>query len=77
GGNELKLIADVFNVTDEQEPTAVNQTWTNANQNAADPLCGGPGTGPGTGCAQGNPLFGTPTAFQSPQTIRLGAKFSF
>lgn len=77
GGNELNLIADVFNVTDEQEASTVSQTWTNANQNAADPLCGGPGTGPGTSCPQGNPLFGTPTSFQSPQTIRLGAKFSF
>lgn len=77
GGNELQLIADVFNVTDEEQATAVNQTWTTANQNAADPNCGGPGTGPGTACNQGNPLFGTPTAFQTPQTIRLGAKFSF
>jgi outer membrane receptor protein involved in Fe transport len=73
GGNELKLIADVFNVTDEQEATTVDQTWTNAREDAADPLCGGADPT----CAQGNDLFGTPTSFQSPQTIRLGAKFSF
>lgn len=77
GSNELQLIADVFNVTDEQEATSVNQTWTNAREDAADPLCGGPGTGEGTSCEPGNPLFGTPTEFQSPRTIRLGAKFSF
>jgi outer membrane receptor protein involved in Fe transport len=79
GGNELNLIADVFNVTDEQEASSVNQTWTLRRAGATtDPNeCGGPGTGPGTSCPQGNPLFGTPTAFQSPQTIRLGAKFSF
>lgn len=79
GGSELKLIADVFNVTDEQEATSVNQTWNSATENAtpAQQACGGPGTGEGTACPLGNPLFGTPTEFQSPRTIRLGAKFSF
>jgi hypothetical protein len=80
-GMELKLIADVFNVTDEQEPTAIDQEWTRATvRNSPTPQllnCGGPGTGPGTACPNGNPLFGEATARQAPQTVRLGAKFSF
>ena len=78
GGNELKLIVDVFNITDQQEAATVSQTWTNApglGGNLGD--CGGPGTGPGTACPSGNPLWGTPTSYQTPRTFRLGAKFSF
>lgn len=79
GGNELKLIADIFNITDEQEVATVSQTWTNRLAPATtDPNeCGGPGTGSGTACPQGNPLWGTATSYQTPRTIRLGAKFSF
>jgi outer membrane receptor protein involved in Fe transport len=83
-GNDLKLIVDVFNITDQQEAATVSQTWTNASRGAdGRPLpglandCGGPGTGDGTACPAGNPLWGTPTSYQTPRTIRLGAKFSF
>lgn len=84
GGSDLKLIVDIFNITDEQEAATLDQTWTNARTDAnGDPLpglandCGGPGTGPGTACPLGNPLWGTPTSYQTPRTFRLGAKFSF
>jgi hypothetical protein len=79
GGTELKLIADVFNISDEQEPFTVNQTWTNeALYRTASPSeCGGPGTGPGTACPNGNPNWNTPLTYQRPRTLRLGAKLSF
>lgn len=89
GGTELKLIADVFNITDEQEPTVVDEEWTRAHVRTPSVLnpdgtvnleqlnCGGPGTGPGTSCPNGNPLFGEPTDRQDPRTIRLGVKLSF
>jgi len=83
-GSDLKLIVDVFNVTNEQEATTVDQTWTNASRDGAGNAlpglagdCGGPGSGVGTACPAGNPLWGTPTSYQSPRTFRLGAKFSF
>jgi hypothetical protein len=78
---ELKVIADVFNVLDEDTVTAVDERWTlrrRATSTPGDPLdCGGPGTGPGTSCPNGIPTWGTPTAYQAPQTIRLGLKLSF
>lgn len=79
GDLELKLIADVFNVTDEDTATTVNQTWTFQRLfETTDPNeCGGPGTGAGTTCPNGNPLWGTPTAYQTPQTFRLGVKLSW
>ncbi len=82
-GMELKVIADVFNITDEQEATTVNQTWNAANvfKNDPDPnapsMCGGPDSGPGTACPLGNPNHNTATNFQQPRTLRLGAKLSF
>lgn len=83
-GSELQLIVDIFNITDEQETTTVDQTWTNADEDEdGNPLpglandCGGPGSGDGTACPDGNPLWGSTTSYQSPRTIRLGAKFSF
>lgn len=78
-GTELKLIADVFNVTDEQKASAVDQTWTfeRADRTTDPNECGGPGTGPGTACPNGNPNFGTPTAYQSPRTVRFGVKLAF
>jgi len=77
-GLDLKLIADVFNVTDQAEATLVDQEWTTAReQQGLLNDCGGPGTGVGTSCPAGNPLWGTPTQYQSPRTIRLGAKLSF
>jgi hypothetical protein len=79
GDLELKLIADVFNVTDEDNATSVDQEWTFQRALATtDPNeCGGPGTGPGTACPNGNPLWGTPTVYQTPQTFRLGVKLSW
>ncbi|MGH6690385.1 MAG: TonB-dependent receptor [Gammaproteobacteria bacterium] len=77
GGLELKLIGDVFNVTDQQEAVLVDQEWTLADETAADPDCGGPGTGPGTSCEQGNPSFGQATQYQAPRTLRLGVKLSW
>jgi hypothetical protein len=76
---ELKLIADVFNLTDEDTVTAVDERWTTRRATStSDPNeCGGPGTGPGTACPAGLPSWGTPTAYQAPQTIRLGVKLSF
>jgi hypothetical protein len=74
GGTELKLIADVFNITDEQEPTTVDQEWTRRNSrigNEGD--CGGQDPG----CADANRLFGAATDRQDPRTIRLGVKVSF
>ena len=80
-GNDssLRLIADVFNITDESKAATVSQTWTNARlTETTDPNeCGGPGTGPGTSCPNGNPQWGTATSYQTPRTIRLGLKFSF
>lgn len=84
GNTDLKLLVDVFNITDEAAAATVDQTWTNARRdedgNALPGLandCGGPGTGEGTACPRGNPRWGTPTRYQSPRTIRLGAKVSF
>jgi len=76
-GIEVKLVGDVFNITDQQEATIVDQEWTLADETAADPLCGGPGTGAGTACEQGNPGFGEALRYQSPRTIRLGMKLSW
>jgi outer membrane receptor protein involved in Fe transport len=78
GGTEITLIADIFNVTDQQEPTVVDQDWTfNELSATQDPNeCGGPGTGPGTACPAGNPNFGSPIDFQRPRTLRFGLKIS-
>ena len=77
-GAEIRLIADVFNITDEAAATAADNDWTYARlPETTDPNeCGGPGTGPGTACPAGNADWGTATAYQRPQTIRLGIKFS-
>ena len=78
GGMKLRLIADVFNLLDNDSPLAVDQDWTFAAGEGPSPgECGGPGTGPGTACPLGNPNWGTPTQFQDPRTVRLGAKLSF
>jgi len=66
-GMELKLIGDIFNISDEQEPTTVDQEWTSV------PL---PET-PDPPDAQNNPNFNTPTNYQSPRTFRLGVKLSW
>ena len=80
-GKDLRLIADVFNITDQQAVATIDQEWTRAHvNNSADNTqlnCGGPGTGPGTACPNGNALFGTALTYQQPRTLRLGVKFSF
>jgi len=70
GGTELKLIADVFNISDEQEPTTVDQEFNNRRPGAGgvDPLLDN---------VQNNPDFGEPTNYQQPRTLRLGVKLSF
>lgn len=75
---EIKLIADIFNITDQQEPSEVDQEWTFQRLGATtDPNeCGGPGTGPGTACPNGNPDFGSPLDYQRPQTFRFGVKIT-
>ncbi|MDA8021369.1 MAG: TonB-dependent receptor, partial [Thermoanaerobaculia bacterium] len=80
GGLSLRLIADIFNVSNEQTPTAIDQDWTfdappGIGLNPGE--CGGPGTGPGTACPQGNPDWGSAVVFQKPRTFRLGAKLSW
>ena len=73
-GSDLNLIVDIFNITDENEATAVDQTWTRANGDGGNLNdCGGTDVG----CPGANPLWSTPIAHQSPRTIRLGARFSF
>jgi outer membrane receptor protein involved in Fe transport len=79
-GQELKLIADIFNITDEQEPTTVDQEWTFASDDDPDtPIneatCGGPDAV--VECGDANRQFGTATNYQDPRTLRLGVKFSF
>jgi outer membrane receptor protein involved in Fe transport len=84
GGTELKLIADVFNISDEQEPFTVDQEYNlrrpdAAGVNPATDNCGvleGP-VGLGTACPLGNPNFNTATSYQQPRTLRLGVKVSF
>jgi len=78
-GLQLRLIGDIFNVADQQKATQVDEDWTfaQATQTPSPPDCGGPGTGPGTTCPNGNPLFGTPTQYQAPRTFRLGVKLSW
>jgi outer membrane receptor protein involved in Fe transport len=78
-GMELRLVTDVFNVTDQSDAVRVDQTWSFARFNTTPdpPDCGGAGSGPGTDCPLGNPNFGEPMALQSPRTFRLGVKLAF
>jgi hypothetical protein len=80
-GNALSvsLFGDLFNVTDSQRAVSVDEIWTFARADRTeDPNeCGGPGTGPGTVCPQGNPNWGAPLTFQDPRTLRLGVRLSF
>lgn len=75
----LDLFADIFNVTDNQRATTVDQIWTlAAAATTVNPNeCGGPGTGTGTACPQGNPNWGGPLTFQDPRTLRLGMRLSW
>jgi hypothetical protein len=72
------LIADLFNVTNGRTETAVDQTWTFGAPSDEDPAtCGGPGSGPGTDCPQGNPNWGQPISYQQPFRARLGVRLSW
>ncbi len=75
----LSLFGDLFNISDAQEAVTVDEIWTNARaERTEDPNeCGGPGTGPETGCPQGNPNWGAPLTFQDPRTLRLGIRLSW
>jgi len=57
----------------------VDEVWTFAQAaRTEDPNeCGGPGTGPGTACPQGNPKWGGPLTFQDPRTVRLGTRLTW
>ena len=79
GGLTVDLFADLFNVANAQKATQVDQIWTFATAaNTEDPNeCGGPGTGEGTVCPDGNPNWGGPLAFQNPRTLRLGIRLSW
>ena len=66
GDTEIRLIADIFNITDQQEPSTVDQDWTFARLfRTEDP-----------NEPQGNPNFGTALSHQRPQTFRFGVKIS-
>ncbi|MBW3672249.1 MAG: hypothetical protein KY432_11335, partial [Acidobacteria bacterium] len=71
----LDAIVQCFNLTDEQAVNGVDEIWTFAN---GVPLpadeCGGPGTGPGTNCPEGNPNWGQPLAFQQGRSLMFGLK---
>jgi hypothetical protein len=75
----LRLFGDLFNVTDAQRAVGVDEVWTFAQApRTVDPNeCGGPGTGPGTACPQGNPKWGGPLTFQDPRTVRLGTRLTW
>lgn len=75
----ISAFADVFNVTDNQRPTYLSQRWTRArSRTTEDPNeCGGPGTGPGTDCPNGDPSWGQPILFHAPRSLRIGARLSW
>ena len=78
-GVAVNVIADLFNVANNQKPVIVDETWTYAAlDRTVDPReCGGPGTGPGTNCPEGNPFWGSAVAYQLPRSLRLGLKVSW
>jgi outer membrane receptor protein involved in Fe transport len=78
GPLSVSVFGDLFNVADAQKAVIVDEIWTNARANTANPNeCGGPGTGPGTSCPLGNPNWGGPVTFQDPRTLRLGIRLSW
>jgi hypothetical protein len=60
------LIADVFNVTNRQEPTNYDN-WTESTFGAVNPDYGQPLNGGGS----------LETAYQAPRRIRIGARFEW
>ena len=73
--SELRLIADGFNVFNQQKASTVDQEWTlrAAPQTTDINECGG--TDPG--CPNANPFWNQATAYQSPRSLRLGVKLSW
>ena len=73
--SELRIIADGFNVANQQKASTVDNEWT--LQRAAETTdvneCGG--TAPN--CPNANKNFGLATAFQDPRALRLGVKISW
>lgn len=74
---ELNLIADVFNVTNQQETTWVDEIWTYEVAEETTGVCGGPGTGPGTSCPSGNPDWGNELGWRFPRGWRIGMRVLF
>ena len=74
GDRQVRLIADVFNATNNDEAIGVDQIWNVTPRVHSLPNeCGGTVAN----CPGANPNFGNPTAFQTPRTVRFGAKLSW
>jgi hypothetical protein len=73
--SELRIIADGFNVTNQQKANTVDNEWTQraALETTDVNECGG--TDPG--CPGANPFWNQVTAFQLPRSLRLGVKLSW
>ncbi len=71
-GWSLAVLADVFNATDNDRPTEIDQLWNfNFLDQTVDPNeCGGADPT----CPLGNSSYGEPIAFQQPRTVQLGLK---
>ena len=65
GNYELTLMADVFNLFDEQVAVEVDQRWTVADPGDPDPD------------SQTNLTWGEPLVYSQPRNIRFGVRFSF
>jgi hypothetical protein len=72
---ELRLIADSFNIFNQQKAATVDQEWTQAPAQETTDVneCGGTATG----CPGANPFWNQPTAYQTPRSLRLGVKLSW
>jgi hypothetical protein len=75
GGDwQIRLITDVFNATNNDEVIGVDQIWNSTPRVHSLPdECGGTDAS----CPGANPNFGNPTVFQTPRTVRFGAKLSW
>ncbi|HSB37300.1 MAG TPA: hypothetical protein VLH41_10490, partial [Thermoanaerobaculia bacterium] len=67
GGVTIAAIADVFNLTNVQQTTAVDERYNFLKKGNQSP----PYTNPT------NPTFGMATAWQTPRLVRVGARVSF
>jgi outer membrane receptor protein involved in Fe transport len=72
---ELRLIADAFNITNQQEAAVVDNEWTlrGAPETTDINECGGADLS----CASANPTWGEATTFQTPRAVRFGVKLSW